>query len=322
MSLGVALAILTGLSWVVTGAVVGYSERRGYGTARQQRLGNAYIAAISAAVIAAGMAMRPHSPAYSLRCDAPSAIWTLLCGALNYAMMIAMGRAMLRGPNGTVWTIVQSGFVLPFAMGIALGNTPPAAGGIAGALCVLGGIAAGARSTGAPPVEEARAGRPCSSGRQPSRVATSWFLPALAGFHLCGANQCALALASMGPAQTRPSPLLRILLLCAGTFAAMAAHRVAGAKKEKTPPASPWNFRGVCALYAAVYFLSVFLFQLRALDLLAAAGRISLANPLMLASSLVGFAAYGAIVLRERPSARQTAGLILALAGILLMARG
>ena len=296
MSLGVALAILTGLSWVVTGAVVGYSERRGYGTARQQRLGNAYIAAISAAVIAAGMAMRPHSPAYSLRCDAPSAIWTLLCGALNYAMMIAMG--------------------------IALGNTPPAAGGIAGALCVLGGIAAGARSTGAPPVEEARAGRPCSSGRQPSRVATSWFLPALAGFHLCGANQCALALASMGPAQTRPSPLLRILLLCAGTFAAMAAHRVAGAKKEKTPPASPWNFRGVCALYAAVYFLSVFLFQLRALDLLAAAGRISLANPLMLASSLVGFAAYGAIVLRERPSARQTAGLILALAGILLMARG
>ncbi|MBR0057241.1 MAG: hypothetical protein IJP66_07915, partial [Kiritimatiellae bacterium] len=50
--------------------------------------------------------------------DWPSALWMLLCGYLNFWMVVYMGKAMLRGPNGIVWTIVQSGFIFSFTLGV------------------------------------------------------------------------------------------------------------------------------------------------------------------------------------------------------------
>lgn len=332
MTLGIVLAVLCGLSWIFEGAVVGIVERRGYGTARQQRLGNAYVAAVALAVLLAGRAARPDSPAFALRCDLASAAWTVLFGAFNYLMMVAMGRAMLRGPNGVVWTIVQSGFVFPFALGVALGNTPLTFLNSLGALCVLAGVFFSGRAKdreGAEPSREDRGVREenVASSSSPRLCVgkKAWLAPALLGFLLCGANQCAICMASLGPEETRPTPLVRVLLICIGAFAGMAtqgellksgASRATGG--AKAPPAA--FLHKICALYAVVYFLAVFFLQIGALDRLAAAGRIAIANPLMLASCLVGFGVYGALALHERQTRAGLLGIVFALAGIVLIA--
>ena len=313
MALGVLFAILTGLSWVVSGAVVGLAEKRGCGTSRQQLVGGALKAAITLAVLAAGVALRPGAAAFSLQSDMRSFLWMVLCGFMNYWGAVCMGRAMLRGPNGIVWTIVQSGFVFPFALGVALGNTPLTVANAAGALCVLAGVACCGRAKGS---------------RRETRDGATWLVPALAGFALCGATQCAQCLAAMGPHETRPSALLRILFELTGAFCAIIPHRLWLWRRNRnvSAPRDPdlgakYRFLlKICSIHAVIFFTAGFWWLYNALDRLEAAGLIAVANPLMLASCLVGFTIYGAVALREHPSRAQLLGTLFALAGIALIA--
>lgn len=313
MALGILFAILTGLSWVVSGAVVGLAEKRGCGTSRQQLVGGALKAAITLAVLAAGVALRPGAAAFSLQSDMRSFLWMVLCGFMNYWGAVCMGRAMLRGPNGIVWTIVQSGFIFPFALGVALKNTPLTVANATGAVCVMAGVVCCGRAKG--------------SGREP-RDGVAWLAPALAGFALCGATQCAQCLAAMGPHETRPSALLRILFELTGAFCAIIPHRLWLWRRNRAiaAPADPdlgakYRFLlKICSIHAAIFFAAGFWWLYNALDRLEAAGLIAVANPLMLASCLVGFTIYGAVALRERPSRAQLLGTLFALAGIALIA--
>lgn len=313
MITGILFAILTGLSWVVSGAVVGLAEKRGCGTSRQQLVGGALKATITLAVLTAGVALRPGAAAFSLRSDMRSFLWMVLCGFMNYWGAVCMGRAMLRGPNGIVWTIVQSGFVFPFALGVALGNTPLTVANAAGALCVLAGVACCGRAKGS---------------RRETRDGATWLVPALAGFALCGATQCAQCLAAMGPHETRPSALLRILFELTGAFCAIIPHRLWLWRRNRAvaAPVDPdlgakYRFLlKICSIHAVIFFTAGFWWLYNALDRLEAAGLIAVANPLMLASCLVGFTIYGAVALRERPSRAQLLGTLFALAGIALIA--
>ena len=91
--------------------------------------------------------------------------------------------------------------------------------------------------------------------------------------------------------------------------------------RERQPPPSRYGrLVTICAVNAAVFFLSGFCFHYNALDRLEAAGRISAANPVMLAACLVGFVLYGIVFLREKPSASQLAGTLLAVIGAILVA--
>lgn len=213
------------------------------------------------------------------------------------------------GPNGIVWTIAQSGFVFPVVLGFATGNTPLSALRVTGVLCVLLGVAICGRAKG---------NKPGGHG---------WLAPALGGFVLCGLNQCAQALASFFPEATRPSSLVRVLCGAAGVLAAVAVHRAVsraraggGASLAAPGPRPRGYLVKICAVNAVVFFLTGFCFHYNALDRLEAAGRISVANPVMLAACLAGFLLYGLVALRERPSGAQLAGTACAIAGAALVA--
>ena len=334
MTLGLLFAILTGLSWVVVGAVVGLAEKHGCGTARQQIVSQALTGAIAVAVLAAGVSLQPGNPTFSLRSDIPSALWTILWGFLNYWMTVCMGRAMLLGPNGTVWTIVQCGFIFPFTMGVAIGNTALTAPRALGALCVLAGVVfcGMARTTGGsaprtPADSHSSLVTRHSSLPTPVTASASWLPPALAGFVLCGVNQCAQCMASLGPPETRPTALVRTVCGVAGAGLAIIMD-FGGRRLLRRGPAAPdpglrakyLYLLKICGIGSAIVFLSRFLFLYNALDRLEAAGRIAVANPVMLSACLVGFTLYGTFALHERPSRPQLLGTAFALAGIALIA--
>lgn len=327
MFTGILFAILTGLSWIAVGAVVGLVEKRGCGTSRQQLVGQAITGTITATVLALGVALRPEAPAFSLKAAPAPMLWTALWGFLNYYMALCMGRAMRTGPNGTVWTIVQCGFVFPFVLGVAIGNTALTAPRTAGLLCVLVGVFFCGRAR----TETAhRASARSESGGCDSRGVdgSGWLAAALAGFVLCGVNQCAQCMASLAPPETRPTALVRILCGVTGAFAALLPHRLwlwRRQRREGTPPDPDLGAKyryllKICVVSSAIFFLSSFCFLYNALDRLEEAGRIAVANPTMLAACLVGFTIYGAIFLRERPSRAQLLGTAFALAGIVLVA--
>lgn len=311
MGLGLVFAVLVGLSWVVTGAAVGLAEKHGYGAWRHQFAYTSMYGLATALVVAVGAARCPNVPAFSLRFDPAPALFIALWGVLSYAQNLCVGAGMRRGPNGIVWTIAQSGFALPVLLGFAMGNTPLTAIRVAGVFSVLLGVVCCGRAKGN---GKARHGR-------------GWLVPALLGFLFCGLNQCAQAMASFFPAETRPSPLLRVLFGAVGVLSAVAVHRAAvlafgnvRSRERQPPPSRYGRLVTICAVNAAVFFLSGFCFHYNALDRLEAAGRISAANPVMLAACLVGFVLYGIVFLREKPSASQLAGTLLAVIGAILVA--
>ncbi len=78
-----------------------------------------------------------------------------------------------------------------------------------------------------------------------------------------------------------------------------------------------WRGLAVCAgCVGLVSFLANTFFMFPGLDRLERVGAGSMGYPVMVASCIAGFFAYGVLVLRERITPRQLLGAILGLAGI------
>lgn len=307
------LAILTGLSWVVTGAVVGLVERHGRPTGQLLAVRSLFLLFAATPMLVVGHAVCPgaaaFTPCLAWRPAALMAAW----GALSYVMAVLMGRAMALGPNGAVWTIVQSGFVFPFAMGIALGNTPATPPRLAGLALVLAGVAFGGMARGSGDM----------ASPQKTGASRAWLAPALLGFIFCGANQCAVNLVSFLPPEARPAQLERIVLGALGMLGAAALHGFAAWKAVGSGPRAEAPFRflvKVAAAEATVWLFSGLFLLYNALDRLQAAGLAAIASPIMVASCLAGFLIYGAVAMRERPNRFQALGLLCSLGGIALLA--
>ncbi|MBQ7721750.1 MAG: hypothetical protein IJT64_02450 [Kiritimatiellae bacterium] len=326
MVTGLVLAVLTGLSWVVTGAVVGLVERHGRPTGQLLATRSAFLLAASLLLLAAGRIWWPEAGLFKLCLAWRPALLMAAWGSLSYVMAVFMGCAMSRGPNGASWTIVQSGFVFPFAMGIALGNTsatPTRLTGLALVLAgvVFGGLAKTSKATGG----ASSVGRHSSSrGRAAPRRA--WLVPALLGFVFCGANQCAVNLVSFLPPDARPAQPERIVWGALGMLSAAVLHGIVAAARGATTPrpesgTAPLSFLiKVAAVEAAVWLFAGLFLLYNALDLLQAANLAAIASPIMVASCIVGFLIYGAIALRERTNRHQTMGIVCSLVGIALLA--
>ena len=124
MYLGLLFAVLTGLTWVITGAIVGMAERRGCGAFRQQLVSTVLsLSAVSIALVAGGR-LFPGAAAFAFGASPLPALCMVAWGFLNFWMIFFMGRAMARGPNGLAWTVTQSGLVFPFLMGVLSGHSP------------------------------------------------------------------------------------------------------------------------------------------------------------------------------------------------------
>lgn len=305
---GLLFATLTGLSWVITGAIVGLAEKRGCGTFRQQLVSSCYSLLSVAAIYAVGRTFAPESPVFSFSCEARGAACMFTWGFLNFWMMVFMGRAMKRGPNGLAWTITQSGLVFPFAMGIAAGRTDFTLLRGLGFVLVLANVAASGLSKG-------------SGGAGAGVPVARWFLPALAAFVLCGLNQCAMNLVSYLPEEVRPQVLERMLWGAVGTFSGWATHavssRLSGAVEPDPDLRRKYLFLlKVCGLALVPSLVASFFFHFNALDLLAKADAIAIASPVEINACLLGFFLYGFFVLRERPSKIQTAAFAAGLLGV------
>ena len=313
MAVGLLFAVLTGLTWVITGAIVGSAERRGCGAFRQQLVSTVLsLAAVSVALVAGGR-LFPDSGAFAFSAARTPSLLMVSWGFLNFWMIFFMGRAMARGPNGLAWTVTQSGLVFPFLMGVISGRSPLTWARAAGFAMIVANVVVSGVSKG---------------GSAKGGSTLRWFLPALAAFVLCGANQCAVNLVSYLPEDARPENLERMFWGGVGTFAAWAVFTAGKRLLEGPSPRDP-DLRAkyafllkVCGLALIPGFVASCWFHFNALDRLQAAGAIAIASPMEVNACLLGFFLYGRLALHERTTAAQNAAFAMGLLGVALIALG
>lgn len=316
MTLSILLLVCAGLCSVIVGVAVGHVERRGYSLVRYQLLN----CAMCVAVAVAGWAAAPSAMFPSSGC--PPATWalvvagTLLCGVFQYLMILMMGRAMKRGPNAIVWAIIQSGLIYPFLMGWLVFGSSMGPRRLAGIALILASVflyAAGkSRSAAASTETDAR-------NRIPLR---GWLPAALLGMLFCGANQCGANLPSYLEGGKDFSGTFRTLSIYSGLLLAALTHiAVQRVQGTRLAPARRGEIRDL-ALWAGVTGILTFLLcrylKFPGLDRLESLGAGSMGYPVFVAACIAGYFPYGALVLRERLDARQAAGFVLGISGILL----
>lgn len=124
---GICYLVLTGVLWVILGAVIGRAGKE------NQNL--SFIQGGSALVI-----MALTLPWIFFSGSALPVILLFLlpaAGISNYFTFILMAKAMKNGPNGLVWAMIQCAFVMPFLMGIIVFSVPAAWTRVTGIILLL-----------------------------------------------------------------------------------------------------------------------------------------------------------------------------------------
>jgi drug/metabolite transporter (DMT)-like permease len=295
--IGISLLVATGLGWAFLGVQLSYCAQRRIPMVTmlgpQQVLGLLIVFSVV-----------PDYPAISKGLSHDTwllAAVMLAAGVLNAVGLLALQRAMRMGHHGVTWVIGQSAVILPFLAGMVLFGEPSTAV----RWCGVGAIIAGIVALGCARHEQ--------EVERPSSM-FSWFAVAASALVLLGVGQVL---------QTLPSHLagladamrLRIPLLSFGNGAIIL---VLWLRDGGRPARRTLAMAAIGTVIAVVATLTLF----RGLDILAQAGMGALGFPLAIGSSVVGFAVYSAVVLREPVTRWHVAGMALGGLGMLLLASG
>ncbi|WP_176011667.1 hypothetical protein [Victivallis sp. Marseille-Q1083] len=298
MIFGMIALTLVGLSWTVVGIVMGQAPRRQIDPGLILFCGAAVAIFASLAILTFTKTDAVGGMAEMLTCLA-----YLAGGVLNYWLLHLMSRAMQLGPNGVVWTMVQSAMIFPFLTGIVFFGEKltvcRAAGlGLILVALVLFGLAKDNTVN--------RTGR--------------WRLLAFAAFLLAGIQQNCTTLPSYFPAARTVSSLVRLGAAGTGTFVAALAGLLYGMNRERYREIL--GMMRMKALWIYVFSLQFFSLVFAAtlfypgMDALARAGAGAVSVPLLVGSCIIGFALYSILILREKTSVLQVVAVICCLAGI------
>ena len=119
MIFGIIAMILVGAGWIIWGFAAGGAGKR-----------NLTMGMIVAASALIGILFTlPSIIMEGLPDFKAQNLWlitglVITGGIFNFMQLQWMGKAMKYGPNGIIWSIIQLGFICPFAVGILFFNVP------------------------------------------------------------------------------------------------------------------------------------------------------------------------------------------------------
>ncbi|MBQ6471621.1 MAG: hypothetical protein IJJ33_06535, partial [Victivallales bacterium] len=116
---GILAMVLVGLGWTFYGYVMGKAPRLNIQVSCLMPICSLVTALVCLAIgLVRGIPQVEGKVFLLTLCSCCSA------GFLNFFQLELMSRAMQKGPNGIIWSIVQSGFVFPFFMGVLCFHVP------------------------------------------------------------------------------------------------------------------------------------------------------------------------------------------------------
>lgn len=227
-----------------------------------------------------------------------------VCGALNYVQLDLMSRAMSRGPNGIIWSVIQCSFVFPFLTGVLFFQAKCSFLNALGAVLIVCALLI------------------LGLGKE-NKVNGSWKLFAFLSLLSTGIAQILSNLPSYYPEANAISSIWRsacfALGLAAGTVGGsflLLKGKLMQEVRSNVGNFNMWIF--VIVLQGFEILASIFLLY-PGMNRLAEAGVGAIAYPLVVASGIVGFEAYTLIGLKEKRSFLQILAFFMTLCGIALL---
>ena len=298
MLFGILALVASGMSWTLTGAVMGAAPKKNVSAAAVQLYG-ALIAVLVGCTLLLCLGgteeiirdFNRFLPAY------------FISGFLNCIGMSLMSDAMQKGPNGIVWTIIQSAMIYPFAVGIMFFNVEGTWIRYCGMAVILTALLL------------------FGFGKENSSGSGNWKLPAFLGWLVIGAQQNMHILPSYFEAGRAMSPIMRAVFTSLGTIVC-ALLMMCFIRKQRAPVKESF-----CNKYFWLFVFGLqsvgltvtYLLQFPGIDIMAKYGLGNASYPVMVSSCLIGFFLYSTIFLREKIRVISAVALLCCLAGIVMI---
>ena len=313
---GIIALCIMGSSWTLTGLVLGDAPKHAIPTSAVNRMG-AIFSLVASVVIMCMTGAYPHGSAMTF---ALTLFFYILTGFISAIMCLIMSLAMQAGPNGAIWTIVQSGTVWSFIGGILFFGVKATPARLCGICLLLLALFLYGRT------KDSDTSSPTSS--QPIMLwgwRFSWLQLAFICFALVGIQHNITTIPSYFEQFRSISPIFRNLCVTIGSISGTFFWSIT--RHESHPFTFSHeiltNRRFWMYVLSLQFFGLLFAYTLfyPGMDILAKAGLGGMSYPLMVGSSIIAFTLTSFLLLKERMRPLQIAALVICIAGLLLLCR-
>lgn len=312
MWFGIPALVFTGLTWSFIGIIMSTAPKKGVSTSAYQFIASFFTIVLSTIVLLSTGALAKATPQANLL------VLSCCClsGFLNYFPLELMSRAMQKGPNGIIWSVVQSGLIFPFTMGIFFFGVTLNPYNQAGILMLvislmIFGFAKNNENKGD----------------------KSWLYLTFTAFVICGLQQSVNNIPAYFEETREVTSVLKAMMNAAGICLAAICHSLVrtlldacGTKnnKENAPSLlkllndaihnrTTWIFVGIGQIFNII---SGYILMYNGMDALAKAGIGNVSYPLLVGSCIIGFFVFSLIKLNEKLRFIHVLAVILCLGGI------
>lgn len=304
---GVIAMLIVGGSFCLVGLVMGDAPKRGIEPSLVQLFG-ACFSILAGLVI---MLIMNAVPVCSWKIWLPVCLTYATAGALNFVMLQVMSYAMQRGPNGIIWSIIQSALIFPFLGGVLFFGvllTPFRAGGILTLLAalVLFGMA-----------KDQKAGTKVNEKKR------GWRGAAFLCLAICAVQQNLMTAPSYFEDARAVTSIARSLATASGTFLGALVYNLLKMNAERLAQLRSnlgrWTlWRYIIALQ---FFGLVFSYTLLypGMNVMADAGLGGICYPMMVGSCIVTFSLASVCLLKEPMTLLQAVALTVCITGLVLI---
>ena len=291
---GISSMVLVGLGWTIYGYVMGKAPKQNIRISCLM-----ILSALTAGIVSIAAGLIQGIPPAAGKTLLFVLGTQLLCGIVNYIQLDLMSRAMQKGPNGIIWSVLQMGFIFPFLMGVIFFAVPLTPLRLAGVLAMLIALAL------------------FGSGKNSGNCG-KWKLLTFGAFLATGASQSLCNLPSYYEATEAVSSIWRTAAFSLGMALGGTLFELPRGKKFLHDMADHLRRGRVwfnSALLEVPELFSSFCLMYPGMDVLSKLGIGAIAYPLMVGSCIIFFELFSIIILREKRQILQWIALVLCLAG-------
>ncbi len=296
---GIFAMVVVGMSWCLTGLVMGDAPKKNLDAGILQLFGAILSILLSIVILVATGGIGP----------VPRNVLLITCGTyalgtvLNAFMLVEMARAMQMGPNGIIWSIIQSAMVFPFIGGILFFHVQVTFVRTIGILLLLAALIAFGL---------------CKDTT--GKAKGNWRLHAFIGLILAGIQQNLTTAPSYFEAAKAVNSITRTIASSVGTLIGvllyLAFRKKRGVLLEIRDAMRNHNlWKYIFALQFFSLFTSYLLFY-PGINILADAGLGNIGYPMMVGSCIVAFTLTSALILKEKISRFQVMALVICILGL------
>ena len=301
VAFGIIAMVIVGSSWCLVGLVMGDAPKKGIDSSLVQLWG-AVVATVASVIIM--FATADYSTA-SWQVTFYVCLILAISAALNFTMLELMSRAMQCGPNGVIWSIIQSAMVFPFIVGMIFFDVKFTILRGAGIVLLLAALVLFAIT------------KDNSSGNG------KWKLLAIAGLIITAIQQNLSVLPSYYPEADKVPSIVRVIatelgfMISAIVWNLMRMNRGHWEKiKSNLKNGMLWKYT-----IALQFFNLFFSYTLHypGMNVMADKGMGGMCYPMMVGSCIVSFTLSSIWLLKEKVKPVQLAALIVCIGGLILI---